>query len=83
MTEKQVCIYELTEDEKKQKKRDYMREYMRNRRLQCPEFAEKIKTINRNYRIKASNNIEMVEKNREMQRNRYKRMSDAYKNQEN
>lgn len=43
-----VSLKDLSEEEKKQRKRDIHREYMYKRRLEDPEFAQKIRDNNNN-----------------------------------
>lgn len=44
---KRVSLKELTDEEKKARKAEKMREYMKNRRNNDPEFAEKQREYNR------------------------------------
>lgn len=50
-----VSLKEMTEDQKKQHKREQMREYMNRRRKEDPEFAEKLRENCRKAREKKPN----------------------------
>ena len=64
MTTPRVSLKNMTEEEKKEHKRKQMRDYMRNRKLQDPDFLEKQRECNRKRMEKKRQDSEYREKHR-------------------
>lgn len=70
----------LTDEEKKEKKRLYSNEYMRNRRINDTEFAEKQRALSRaNNKKRYDEDPEFRKKKGDAYKERYQLYKNAYK----
>ena len=73
-----VSLKGMTDEEKKQRKKEQMREYMNRRRKEDPEFAEKQRELCANRMKVLRENPDYVDKEREYFRNYQRNMKMAY-----
>jgi len=73
-----VSLKGMTDEEKKQRKKDQMREYMNKRRKEDPEFAEKQRELCANRMKVLRQDPDYLDKEREYFRNYQRNMKIAY-----
>jgi hypothetical protein len=73
-----VSLKGMTDEEKKQRKKDQMREYMNKRRKEDPEFAEKQRELCANRMKVLRQDPDYVDKEREYFRNYQRNLKIAY-----
>ena len=73
-----VSLKGLTDEEKKQRKKEQMREYMDKRRKEDPEFAKKQRELCANRMKVLRQDPDYVDKEREYFRNYQRNMKKAY-----
>jgi hypothetical protein len=73
-----VSLKGMTDEEKKQRKKDQMREYMNKRRKEDPEFAEKQRELCANRMKVLRQDPDYLDKEREYFRNYQRNLKIAY-----